>query len=144
MDNLAKFCKITENEDPRFVDFDSISIDPKIKEFVTKINKSNWVYTVNSCQGHIDSNNVFNMYTYFVFIVDINKIDDFLNQINKVSDIEIVENINLINTFKTDARIDYSDDNYMLISFYFAMSFVDNDEFYENLTKMANEIIENG
>lgn len=157
-DNLTTFLNQINYQDPRKTNFDEISLDDKIKNFVIKINKSNWIYTLFSCQGHNEENNSQTL-PYFVFIVENNRIQEFLKHIyntvpsyhkNFLNLPEIASNSIMLTQTMTkfplaggyEFRINptYKNDYYTIISIYWDSNCIDNQEFYDNLNKMADDI----
>ena len=79
--HLSRFLDKINYPDPRNVN--PKDIDKKIRDGIVRINKSNWVWTVYSCSGHM---NKFS-HPYIVFIVD-NKykgllLENIYNSFNK-------------------------------------------------------------
>lgn len=159
MDNLTKFCNKINYRDPRTTNFEEIQLDTEIKEFVININKSNWIYTLFSCQGHNEKQNSHTL-PYFVFIVDNNRITEFLKYIyNTVPDYHknnlnltgIAENSIILTENKTkfplagghEYKINptYKDEYYTTISVYWDTKCIDNKEFYDKLKIMAEQIV---
>ena len=71
-DNLAKFLDYIghpEQYDPRYLKENKIKLDSKIKDSIYKINRSNWLWTIWSCQGHLTGKEKGSI-PYFTFIVD--------------------------------------------------------------------------
>jgi hypothetical protein len=166
-DNLTNFLKKIDAIDPRTINFEEIELDEQIKEFVININKSNWIYTIFSCQGHHHENKSFTN-PYFVFIVDNHRIKHFLFHIyntmphyNKnllnlpgISNTSIIlseeeQKYNNIEKFPLSGGYEFkinpttSDEHYSIISVYWDEKCIDNKEFYDKLKSMAKEIINN-
>ena len=157
MDNLTKFCNEIDYNDPRNTNLEEIDLDTNIKEFVININKSNWIYTLFSCQGHKEENNSHTL-PYFVFIVENNRINEFLKFIyntrptHKVTSYNLPEissnNIFLIennlypitNQHQFKINPAYSNQHYTVISVYWDYNCIDNQEFYHKLKLMALDI----
>ena len=157
-DNLTNFLKEINFEDPRKTNFEEIELDDKIKEFVITINKSNWIYTLFSCQGHHHENKSETL-PYFVFIVDNNRIQDFLKHIystvptynknylnlpgianNSIMLTETLTKFPLVGGYEFKINPTYSNEFYSIISVYWDTKCIDNDEFYQNLIQMAKEL----
>jgi hypothetical protein len=160
-DNLTLFLKQIDATDPRTTNFEEIELDEQIKEFVINVNKSNWIYTLYSCQGHYHENNSHTL-PYFVFIVENNRIKDFLLHIyntvptynhNNIKLPGIAENAILLTENNEiiklpligghDCKINptYSNEHYSTISIYWDEKCIDNEEFYDKLKQMAKQII---
>ena len=164
MDNLTKFCNEIDYNDPRNTNLEEIELDTNIKEFVININKSNWIYTLFSCQGHKEEKNSHTL-PYFVFIVENNRINEFLQHIYNTTPTYKVTTYNLPeiasnNIFlsetnnnkilyplagKYEFKINpaYSNQHYTVISVYWDTNCIDNQEFYDKLKLMANDVISN-
>jgi hypothetical protein len=142
IDNLTQYCNDNRIIDPRTTNFEEIEIDEKIKHFVKTINKSNWLYTIWSCQGHLHTENTHTL-PYFVFLVDNQKINQFLHLIYQTipeTKKEITKG--LLGTSGEEITINKNDtgEYYSLISIYWSKQLIDNENFYQKLNQMAERI----
>lgn len=135
IDNLSIFCNKFNIKDPRTNNFEEIELDSKIEYFVKTINKSNWLYTTMSCQGHFHENG----YTmpYFSFIVDKDKLKEFLYMISET--LPLTSDLFEL-TYYFQISNGPSDSHYAFLSVYWCKNCIDNDEFYNNLNNMAHTI----
>ena len=144
MDNLTRFCKYTKQKDPRQITFEEIEIDTNIKYFIININKSKWIYTLHSCQGH-KHNDKSSSLPYMIFIVDNNKIKEFLQLLYNTIP---THKFNPITPFHGAHELkiaqEYKDEHYTLISTYWDERCIDNTEFYDKLNNMANTVLGTG
>jgi len=141
MDNLTKFCNTTNLRDPRTINFEEIELDEEITFFIKTINKSNWVYTIYSCQGHHHQQNAKSL-PYCIFIVDNNKIKEFLYLIYNTLPTHTFNPITpFIGAHELKIAQEYKDQNYTLISTYWDDKCIENKEFYEKLNVMAEQTI---
>ncbi len=157
-DNLTKFLNEINYDDPRDTNFEEIQLDEKIKDFVITINKSNWVYTLFSCQGHKEENNSHTL-PYFVFIVENDRIQELLNHIyttvptynkqnlnlpgianNSIMLTEKVTKFPLAGGYEFKINPTYKNEHYTIISAYWDTNCIDNQEFYDKLNQMAKDI----
>jgi hypothetical protein len=158
MDNLTRFCNAINYPDPRTTNFEEIQLDEQIKEFVINVNKSNWIFTLFSCQGHNEENNSQTL-PYFVFIVENNRIQEFLKHIYNTVPTYNKQHINLPGIANNSIMLTdtptkfplagghefkinptYSDEHYTIISVYWDTKCIDNKEFYDKLKQTAEEI----
>jgi hypothetical protein len=158
-DNLTNFLKEINYQDPRTINFEEIPLDEKIKDFVITINKTNWIYTLFSCQGHNEENNSHTL-PYFVFIVDNNRIQEFLKHIYSTVPTYYKNNLNLPGIANNSIMLTdtmtkfplaggyefkinptYQNQHYTIISVYWDTKCIDNEEFYNNLNLMAKSIL---
>lgn len=141
MDNLTRFCKYTKQKDPRQITFEEIEIDTNIKYFIININKSKWIYTLHSCQGH-KHNDKSSSLPYMIFIVDNNKIDQFLKLIYNTLPIhKFNPDMPFFGAHELKISQEYKNNHYTLISTHWDENCIDNIEFYNKLNQMADNVL---
>jgi len=138
-DNLSKFCFDLCIEDPRKIDFTKVELDSKIRNFVIECNKSDYLFTIFSCQGHYHDNGFSS--TYFSFIVDnlyesqliMGAYDvcrgcfDLGNKSSPLSGgYDVMFSKSYVGMF------------YSIVSIYWGKKCIDNDRFYSNLKLLLN------
>jgi hypothetical protein len=142
---LTKLLEEINRPDPRTINT-NIDIDPKIKQFIKIINKSNGIYTLYSCQGHIRKykNKTRFETPYIVWIVRKNKINIFLNELIKIIPLEkqIKQNPMFLfsNSYNTNIEFDYHNKDFQIITTRFDKKCIDNQTFYDNLENMAKKL----
>lgn len=143
---LIKFLKkISEGavkyEDPRYVKL--CEIDPKIRKVIKSINRSNWCWTVWSCQGHIYENGSITQ-PYLTFILKNNKVDKFLNLIYQTLPIYKSREFPVASIYNLQIHRGYNDKFFSMISIYWSSSFItsheDNFNFYSDLKYLGKQI----
>ncbi len=141
MDNLTRFCKYTKQQDPRNTNFEEIEIDTNIKYFIININKSKWIYTLHSCQGH-KHNDKSSSLPYMIFIVDNNKINEFLKLIYNTLPIhKFNPDMPFFGAHELKISQEYKNNHYTLISTHWDENCIDNIEFYNKLNQMADNVL---
>lgn len=130
MDKLNQFCNDNNLINPKTINFEEIQIDDKIKYFIKTINKSNWIYTLYSCQGHKNKTT-----PYFIFIVDNNKIKEIKTLLKNT----IPENIITKDTIRINKI--HTGKYYSTIATHWTTEYIDNETFYQKLNQMAEHII---
>lgn len=139
IDNLSIFCNKLNMPDPRNTNFEGLDLDPKIKDFVININKSNWIYTLFSCQGHNEENNITK--PYFVFIVDNDRIKEFLFMIYETLPPSTYNpNMPFAGDFEFQISKQCNDNYYSMVAVHWDIKCADNETFYNNLNTMAYTI----
>jgi hypothetical protein len=83
-DNLTSFLNYIDHPskyDPRLLKKHRVKLDPKIKDSIYKINNSDWLWTIWSCQGHLLGREKGSI-PYFTFIVDKRYLDKLFHVIH--------------------------------------------------------------
>jgi hypothetical protein len=83
-DNLTNFLNYIDHPskyDPRLLKKHRVKLDPKIKDSIYKINNSDWLWTIWSCQGHLLGREKGSI-PYFTFIVDKRYLDKLFHVIH--------------------------------------------------------------
>ncbi len=118
-DNLTIFLKYIshpEEFDPRYLKQNKVKLDPKIKESIYKINSTNWLWTIWSCQGHLTGKEKGSI-PYFTFIVDKKYLSDLFMAIHNCYPKEANLNFPIYDNgywYKISQGVE--DDNYCVIN----------------------------
>ena len=134
-DNLSKFCIACGIEDPRMIDLCVVDLDSKIRNFVLECNKSGWLFTLNSCQGHFHSHDNSFSSPYFTFIVDNLYETEIIKMAYEVCRGCFVLDSSSIVYGGYDVMFskNYRSEFYSVISVYWGKDCIENDKFYSNL-----------
>lgn len=130
IDELSNFLsKLNSNNnhipfsDPRKLNFNNQFIDKKIKFFLSTINKSDYCWTLFSCQGHNHKDGSKSL-PYFVFIVK----NEFLGQFFRLiyDTIPKSENTNFpLLGYSYNVSVGFSDEKFSIISIHWSMQFLE-------------------
>ena len=144
---LDRFLEKIKYSDPRCVNFNEKCIDIKLRNLLSKINKSNWCWTLFSCQGHKHKDKSYSL-PYFVFVVRnehkaklVNLIVDTLKDNFKSSELPIYS------PYSLEISYGYHDDNFSIISVHWSLSHFQKrgklKELHTKLEALADCILEN-
>lgn len=145
MDDLQKFIKKISNgvvkyDDPRFIN--GKIIDRKIRKTILKINKSNWCWTIWSCQGHLNKN--YDSLPYITFIVKNQDIFKLLNFIYSTLPDHNNTKFPVASNAHYQVHKGYNDKNFTIISVYWNSYFISKksykNKFYQELMNLGNAI----
>ena len=144
-DNLARFLDYIghpEQFDPRYLKENKIKLDSKIKDSIYKINRSNWLWTIWSCQGHLLGREKGSI-PYFTFIVD----KKYLDRLFYIIHLSFPKEANLkfpiySNGFWYGISQGVEDDIYCVISWhlYFSQGKVGLDKIQKCMIQFADSI----
>lgn len=112
-----------ENHDPRKLIENKVPLDKKIKNSVLKINNSNWVWTLWSCQGHNRGVNKGSV-PYLVFIVEKKNLGNLLTLIhNSTPKIATTEFPCYNGSFCYEISPGFEDEKYCIISLHYSLAY---------------------
>ena len=119
---LDRFLEKIKYSDPRCVNFNEKSIDSKLRKLLSKINQSNWCWTLYSCQGHTHKDKSYSL-PYFIFIVkneNKSKLIDLI--VETVKDDFSSLKFPLYNPHSLEISYGYHDENFSIISVHWSIS----------------------
>ncbi len=140
MNELENFCEKYQIENPKSLDFSKIKIDSKIKNIIKKINLSDWICTIYSCQGHFEKDSYIS--PYISFIIKNEMVKDFLfliyNTVPKNK--QDSGRLFLAGANRIEIVPELIDEHFTVITVYWSKSCIDNQEFYNLLKRFSNLI----
>ena len=141
-DNLSKFCFDLGIEDPRKIDLSSVELDSKIRNFVLECNGSDWLYTLNSCQGHFHSHDNSFSSPYFTFIVDnLYELELIKRAYEVCHGCFVLDKSSIVyGGYDVMFSKNYGSMFYSIVSVYWGKECIDNDKFYSNLGKLLKGV----
>jgi hypothetical protein len=114
--------KYTGKLDPRKLVENKIPIDKKIKDSVLKINQTNWVWTLWSCQGHNRGANK-GCLSYYVFVVKKKYLSVLLEKIYNTSPKTATCEFPCHNgSYSYQLSAGYEDENFSVVSLHYHSS----------------------
>ena len=132
-------------DDPRCFNFSQKIIDIKLRNLLTKINKSDWCWTLYSCQGHKHKNGAQTL-PYFVFVVRNEKRNMFLDLLLKTIDDNVDPVFPVHNPYSFEMSCGFSDDNFSIITVWWSMAFLKKSgklkELHGRFEQLADSILE--
>jgi len=142
-DEFTKFLEIIDYNDPRTLDLKLI--DFKIRNAVEKINKSNWCWTLWSCQGHPKKNGGMSN-PYFVFIVRSSRLNNLLEYLMNTLDKDCSLRFPVHNSYSMDLSWGYSNEFFSIISVHWCFKYVKQSgmlkKLHTNINEMSEKILE--
>ena len=141
--------KINSNQfrydDPRVYNFSQKTIDIKLRNLLTKINKSDWCWTLFSCQGHKHKDGSQSL-PYFVFVVRNEKKNMFLDLLLKTIDNNADPVYPVYSPYSFEMSSGFSDENFSIINVWWSMSFLNKrgklSELHGRFESLADSILE--
>ena len=115
--------KCCQYDDPRIYNFSQKIIDIKLRNLLAKINKSDWCWTLFSCQGHKHKDGSQSL-PYFVFVVRNEKKNMFLDLLLKTIDDNVNPVFPLYSPYSFEMSSGFSDENFSIISVWWSMAFL--------------------
>ncbi len=134
----------SENHDPRLIRKNKVKIDEKIKNSILKINESNWVWTLWSCQGHLSGYNKGSL-PYLVFIVKKEFLGSLLLKIYQSIPYCAKKELPLVNgPFSYTVTPGYTDENFSIVSLHYsyARGTLVLNEIQQSINNLADSITE--
>jgi hypothetical protein len=119
---LSDFLNKISFEDPRLFDFSEKTIDIKLRKVLSKINQSDWCWTLFSCQGHTHKDKSYSL-PYFVFVVrneDKSKLIYLL--LETIKDNFISLKLPIYSPDSINISCGYHDQNFTIISAHWSLS----------------------
>ena len=145
MSKIKKFFNSISNgpikyEFPENIDY--LQIDKKLRKTIYNINKSNWCWTIWSCQGHIfdDRDDIL---PYISFIVDNRYVSLFLTEIIKTLPFYSIKDYPVASNAQLSIVKGYSDKNFTIFSVYWSSDFIDDNNKYKYLHISLKKISKN-
>jgi len=143
---LSDFLNKIDSQDPRLFDFSQKIIDVKLRKVLSKINKSDWCWTLFSCQGHSHKDKSYSL-PYFVFIVrneDKTKLISLL--LETVKDNFLSLNLPLYNPDSINISCGYHDQNFSIISAHWSLSYLTKSgklkKLHQSFEVLADSVLE--
>jgi hypothetical protein len=137
--------KYHQYDDPRNFNFSHKTIDIKLRNLLTKINKSDWCWTLYSCQGHKYKDGAKTL-PYFVFIVRNEKKNMFLDLLLKTIDNDVDPVFPVHNPYSFEMSSGFSDENFSIITVWWSMAFLKKrgklNELHDRFEVLADSILE--
>lgn len=145
MSKIKKFINSISNGPVKYELPENINyseIDKKLKKTIFNINKSNWCWTIWSCQGHIfdDSDSIL---PYISFIVDKRYINIFLTEIIKTIPPYKFKDYPVASNSQLSIVKGYSNKNFTIFSIYWSSDFIDDNSKYKYLHVSLKKISKN-
>lgn len=145
--SFDEFLNKIEFEDPRLFNFSQKSIDVKLRNVLSKINKSEWCWTLFSCQGHSHKDKSYSL-PYFIFIVkneNKSKLIDLI--VDTVKDHSFSLKFPIYNPYSLEISYGYNDESFSIISVHWSISHLRKrgklKELHQKFEVLADSILEN-
>lgn len=126
IDDISYFLEkisYTGKHDPRKLIENKIPIDKKIKDSIIKINQTNWVWTLWSCQGHNRGVNKGSV-PYLVFLVKKTHLAHLLLKIHQTSPKIATADLPCFNgSFWYELSPGFEDENFAVISLHYCKAY---------------------
>ena len=116
-------------DDPRLLKLNCV--DKKIKKTIKNINKSNWCWTLFSCQGHLRKSG--DSLPYIVFVVKNENIDKFLSLLYLTLPISKNKELPLHTNCYFMLSRGFSDKNFSIINLHWSLNYIENKSNHNRL-----------
>ena len=137
--------KCCQYDDPRIYNFSQKIIDIKLRNLLAKINKSDWCWTLFSCQGHKHKDGSQSL-PYFVFVVRNEKKNMFLDLLLKTIDDNANPVLPVYSPYSFEMSSGFSDENFSIITVWWSMAFLKKrgklSELHGRFESLADSILE--